>query len=652
AECWIVLDRITETIAYFIGHFHLQAEDLRERQTYDRFSNEEKAETENDDLQSGRVNTDAHHQLTGFDPRVEWAPGANEIVELRAQNEVAFLPLPPASPPPELLGNTASAGPSASPLNGNLRLEFDVPPYLPGSIALVGVQATMLIDRDAVQEQGSVSVFGEEFPLQGGFEDLAPLADTFDFHSDFAPPSSEEAIGDLALGFTATVSALSGPDGAQMSLPEETFIVHGASALEGAFVNGHQISSDEFLEDTDRQADDGSDSNPVEEEETEGHIVSTGENVLANGLRILEAGTTAPIKMVAGDYTRLDLITQYNIASDSNFYASPQLSDEITGMPSVEAINSALIFTETGSDNGDQDQAEMALPVSWTVSRLDGNLVHFNWAEQHNFVVDDDIVSKTKFGSETFLVTGSNTSFNTMSIQELSYSYDLILISNDVYDINVIEQHNLLNDNDALFLMGRETDADINGATNELTNDALIVRTGTTEFAALTDEQSETIAAISQGSEQLDPETLAVAANGFGHLNVLHISGSVLNLNYVQQTNRLSDADQIEMLLEGSDDVWTIESGGNVLANAATIIDASLDTDAYVGGEAYSDALILQASLLETEPLAAESVLTSEAFVFLTEGMLTTSEVAAEPHETTQPADTSVPADVMQTMLA
>ncbi|MEM6712550.1 MAG: hypothetical protein AAF590_09750, partial [Pseudomonadota bacterium] len=238
-----------------------------------------------------------------------------------------------------------------------------------------------------------------------------------------------------------------------------------------------------------------------------------------------------------------------------------------------------------------------------------------------------------------------------MSLVEIGFRYDLIVVGGSIYDVNVIEQYNMLNDDDSLWLAGASADGGFNGAINDLSNDAVIARLGETEFEELTSEHSEAIDTLASGSDAIGPDILSLAASGSTHINVLFIEGSILNLNYIYQANRLSDADQIELLISGAEDDWLIESGGNVMANGATIIDSNLDAMAYVGGEIYSDAVILQANLIDEAP-APDEELASEAVVFLADEMIASSENEADLQQLAHADSMVVLADPMQSVLA
>jgi hypothetical protein len=111
-------------------------------------------------------------------------------------------------------------------------------------------------------------------------------------------------------------------------------------------------------------------------------------------------------------------------------------------------------------------------------------------------------------------------------------------------------------------------------------------------------------------------------------LKVLHIEGDLIKANIVEQHNFLGDSDQIELMLDGfspGGGPVKLVTGSNAQLNAAKIHDIGLDSEVMVGGEAYSDALIYQAELVDHEAPptgVGMSPLASEAVAFLADDML------------------------------
>jgi hypothetical protein len=170
---------------------------------------------------------------------------------------------------------------------------------------------------------------------------------------------------------------------------------------------------------------------------------------------------------------------------------------------------------------------------------------------------------------------------------------------------------------------------------------------------------------IASGNHSM-PDALASDAAFKGHsdINVLYVAGNVYDLNYVQQTNVLGDSDFVGLVHQqvldatsGTD--WSIDTGSNALVNTASIVDYDMvGNSTHVGGQIYSDAILIQADLVASHQpndflgsVPSGDAIANEAIAFL-------GEDSAVPlqHE---PVDDLVhshadapPADIMQSVLA
>jgi hypothetical protein len=140
---------------------------------------------------------------------------------------------------------------------------------------------------------------------------------------------------------------------------------------------------------------------------------------------------------------------------------------------------------------------------------------------------------------------------------------------------------------------------------------------------------------------------------------VLYISGDVIDLQYISQTNILGDADQVALAMDQAgayaDADWTISTGTNALINHAHIVDGGVDSTVYAGGNVYSDELLIQAELISNDSglyMQDATALVNEAVVFLSDDLLApdAADDGAPVHDGGAPGVGS--ADVMQTMLS
>ncbi|MNT31052.1 hypothetical protein D3C72_1668740 [compost metagenome] len=94
---------------------------------------------------------------------------------------------------------------------------------------------------------------------------------------------------------------------------------------------------------------------------------------------------------------------------------------------------------------------------------------------------------------------------------------------------------------------------------------------------------------------------------GYEGLNVLYITGNLYDVNVIKQISILGDADSVsyvanKILGNNPDADITIHTGGNAVVNSAQIIDYdSFGNTTYVGGKVYSDAILIQAGIVDND---------------------------------------------------
>ena len=171
----------------------------------------------------------------------------------------------------------------------------------------------------------------------------------------------------------------------------------------------------------------------------------------------------------------------------------------------------------------------------------------------------------------------------------------------------------------------------ISGGDNYLQNSATISTTGIDTITAMTEAFRAAGEALAAGGNSI---SAALAADplfaGKATLSVLYISGDLIEVNAIEQLNYVGDADQVYLALQdfvaGAGDDVTVTTGSNALLNDATITDIGIDSTVLAGGQVYSDALIHQAELIDTEAApdgVVLSGLTNEAIAaFLASDMI------------------------------
>ncbi|MCG7629128.1 hypothetical protein MHM88_15060 [Epibacterium sp. MM17-32] len=724
----MLLDKVTETIAYFIGLFQLVTETARGRLDYDSFK---AAETSNDldPLISHSTNRDINFSPEGHDPLVHnpHAQLHKAAVATAVSSEIGLpqIKAPMIPDAPNLPGEAiVAAGPA--PISGPFVLE--VPP--PGGSIHFTWQENHLSDRDTisidpatqdawntVQTQlmqelkasaealqildltdGSAFAEMDVFEIEAQVETLVALAEaqieTADGASIHLATGSDTQIvtvngveheelpiwtellpdvpqedDDEESAATTTASATAGTTTASSSAPQP------GTAIEGSGVVGLPQEDIATTTPPDTETD------PVSPSETAtaspaAHTVVTGGNVAINAASSVTGGVDAPVIAVAGSVASFDMISQVNVLLDVS--ASPgaenllQNSAAFSGSPSLPGAQPAA--PATGPAGGGPAPGMVA------VSTIDGDLINFSWTRQINSAVDDDAVQVTTSATESWIDLGGNMLLNTNALFSQAMGFDLILVGGDMISQYIVQQTNIVLDwdyfasgapqdvlpggtGDGLFSTGGTTSAasDTSTGGNALMNSASITHTALDTFSGMTATFQSVLDSFGAGGSDISPLIGNSALQSQPVLNVLYISGDLLDVHLLSQLNILSDGD---LITGGAEDGLgtTIHTGLNAAVNDAHLIDVGMASEVFAGGEVYSDAVLYQANLIaEDLPptdvfLAPDSIdgLASEAVAFLSDDLNTQPSNAEDISvgETSIAQDGPIHSDVMQTMLA
>ena len=386
--------------------------------------------------------------------------------------------------------------------------------------------------------------------------------------------------------------------------------------------------------------------------------VTTGGNTLVNMASLTNSWATSQVIAVAGDCVELNAIVQINAVCDSNSIGSTLNSWTLGDSDPTESFNIAMFQHIDPSPEGADPTPAGGFPDSWSVTEISGDLIIMNWIEQFTFMTDQDIGIVSSSGIHTIVTTGENTAINDVSLQEFGLYYDLIIVGGNIYDANIIHQLNVLVDND---LIGAVEGFETNGAGslstegNLLWNQAAIVE-GSSNFEAMPEDYVTAAQNLAAGNQDLGGIINDAVFAGLAHLNVLYISGNLLNLQYINQTNVLGDSDAValamDQLIAHPEAEWTIATGANQLVNFATINNFEPTTTTYVGGEHYSDEILIQADIISSEPdLMSQDpdALVNEAVAFLGDDDAPDAGAGQELHGTLMPDNSQT--DPMQGML-
>ncbi|MDX5403250.1 MAG: hypothetical protein LPK02_13685 [Rhodobacterales bacterium] len=663
----MALDRISEEIAHFAGLFHLESEAAKLRLEYQAFRMQTDApalDPLKDDPFAGEHDLKLRDVKAGLKQQ-DKSPAADRPD--RPDSSVASPLAPDTSPPPQ---QTAEVPLPEAPALAMLSISVTSPmiEIMPNSIVLAIEQTAFLIDNDLLLFDGSAA-FTDPALYLTLLQDLGELAQTLSLIDPWIWGPEDGSILDAARDLAEAVAQAEAPE-----IEGLTAVILRGDEAEGIFINGEavdeaptitdllpaflQAKAEEDAETVDAPRSDGvTDHDPGPFAVDPGHHVVTGGNRVINETVLKSVWVDAPVIAVAQDVLRLDIISQVNLrieASDVVAQAAPAPSQSLN-IAQLEQTSSVAPPDHAGTTGENQDDG---LPSFWNVTRLEGDLMLMNWVQQHIFTTDYDRVEVQFTGAATYIGTGENLVFNETLILNLGFHYDLIMIGGSMVTINQITQMNVLLDQDSVTGAVPEG-AMVQTGDNLQLNTAAITTTGKDSLADKPDHFANAMSELANGAKTIAADVAQDAIfAGTEALNVLYISGDLIQTSVIEQLNYLGDSDQIHFIqdmfssAEGAE--VTVTAGANAQINAAAIQSEGLDSTVMAGGETYSDALIYQAELIDDcAPPAGVQMdkLANEAVAFLVDDM-----IAPAPAEDCGPGiqidDSPGSVDVMQTMLA
>ncbi|MGN6551488.1 MAG: hypothetical protein ACTHJ3_16570 [Pararhizobium sp.] len=610
------LDSVSEAIAHFIGLFEVTREEARLREAHDSFTPTPVVTPDTPAHEAIKVDAPSDYSLDDYVPGVSYTPLAPELVAVVPSFSGLTAPHHLFGGGHGLVTHTVSLTVAVPAGSASLALAIPPsPPDLPGSVILSAHQQVTLSDDDVVHVGGARFDFQPLHDYGGMLEGLV-----HDARLDLPlgagdPPGSTAEIKDAILSTAGTADSLFH----QVDGSGTPYYLADAPALSGVTVDGTQPADVPLLKDHLPDPPGG-----LEPASSSSHSLAmtdhgatgggaltleAGGNTLVNSASLANGNLTAPVVAILGDHFETNTIVQMNVWSDHDSVA-PSLAASLHG-PATEGFNiAAFNHTDAAAGQPAIDPAKADYPHGWHVDTLNGNVVFLDWINQVNFVSDNDISTYSSTGATTLLSTGANTAINGLSFADLGHYYDLIIVGGSMLSANAIHQTNVLLDNDFVTaLNGFQTSgtASVSSGGNLLWNAAEITHVGGADrFQALPDSFRQAAADLAAGKTGMSAGLAGDPAfAGYHGLHALYISGDVLQLQMISQTNVLGDADQVALLKDSfansmhAPDV-TVSTGSNALVNQASI--TSLDTTGkvtYVGGEHYSDDILFQAELVK-----------------------------------------------------
>lgn len=388
----------------------------------------------------------------------------------------------------------------------------------------------------------------------------------------------------------------------------------------GHFVNGVLQTGDDPVEtepavEAEEVVEDGPIVAIIDGDWKVGQEVVLGSNETVNAALIVDANEASLGMVVVGNYYATDAIIQVTIARDVDHVTVANG----TGHWSGEVPGSTLLDGNSFTNDAtfEVESIPIALPngkggVLWNVEHVDGDFYDVKLLRQLNVLLDNDVSSQTTYDVFSLVETGGNQLINLASLFDFGKTYDLIIIGGDYHKSNLIYQTNILLDDDLIRIFAEDYEGigsavaqTARAGENELLNEALIRNIGETDIQNMTPDVESLVAAIAAQDGSIAASLAWQILGMSGVVDVLYVSGNYYDVNMVSQINIVADLDMALQDMAGggvinTDEITqTASTGDNSLTNTAAIIDVGTLTSAqYVGGEYYSDTILIQAEII------------------------------------------------------
>jgi hypothetical protein len=387
-----------------------------------------------------------------------------------------------------------------------------------------------------------------------------------------------------------------------------------------------------------------------------GQWASLGNNFSINAALLVDIGESARTMVVMGDYFKTDAIFQTNTIMDDDRVRVSGGDHEPSSTSDQNVATNIADFLQNPSIYADFP-AQFA-GSNWIVDVVDGDFYSVHAVAQVNYLSDNDVATQVSSSSHYNLVSGYNTQGNLAQIINGSVEYDLIIIKGSYHGLNVIFQNNILLDNDKIKIAadGADPSQSVSSGNNSLSNEAAVANYGGDAFDELPANLELIESLLAAGLTSLDPELAGALIGHGGPLKVLYITGDYYDINAIWQTNITSDVDVMyqlqnqpvaDLLALDPDGAVTqsVTTGGNELVNDAAIVDVNPDAT-YVGGQIYTDSILVQADLV---PTASDNAVNADTNALVTELI---AFVDDHPQDTTSPPPAAIANSVQSDPMA
>lgn len=368
--------------------------------------------------------------------------------------------------------------------------------------------------------------------------------------------------------------------------------------------------------------------------------VSVGSNITANDAVLVNNEGLSISLAVLGNYYQTNAIIQTNVFKGIDHFTGD-------GSTSIDAntIQNIADFQNEGPTLVSGGSGVAVSGLSWTVDVLNGDLLQIHSLIQTNYLSNNNVIFQTSSTGESDVIAGGNTLLNTAQFENLTANYDLIIVEGSYHQANLIYQQNVLLDFNNIDFNGMGlASQSATGGGNSIVNDATINATGNHDYQSFTDDAMSLIQALQSEAGTVDPNTvLSAFPSLFGDIHILIVKGDYYDINYLSQTNVISNSNAVQ--LSGSPTApdgatQSVSTGHNITVNSATIVDGGSIESPYLQGNYYNDMILIQTNIIGgNEKIAGQDpgVLAPELVAF--------TSALDSPDQSHQPTPVVTPSD-------
>ncbi|HEV2560174.1 MAG TPA: hypothetical protein VGU45_16245 [Microvirga sp.] len=351
-------------------------------------------------------------------------------------------------------------------------------------------------------------------------------------------------------------------------------------------------------------------------------FLTTGGNTATHLAVLGDANEAVGTLVVMGDYYETNAIIQANLLADRDQVLPSGNAGEATGKTGDNGTYNIASFGHEAYDLPRLDGVS-SKGLCVDVTLVEGDVVDVKALIQRNWISDNDEAYRTGLEDHSTVLLGGNAQTSAARLLDFG-QYDVIIVLGDYHSFNLITQTNIVVDDDIVGSVdpfgvgGGVAGDDAQSGRNHLVNDAAIEKRGEQAFQDVNDSLSDLIARLTAEEVPALEEWSGFAGAATGRLDVLVVKGNYYDINVIHQTNIIVDADvAVQGLAAGGQ--ASLNAGANGANNSATIVDVAAVFDQYLGGERYTDSVLIQAEYVDASQTLMQAdtmALVNEAVAF------------------------------------